>query len=817
MTTRRFLSFFGLLALALATFFCYPLSANDTIKRFISPSQWPDAPGLSPQLEGWPNAVRIYGENRYQTSLAAALSLRGEGGFPFDTPDPSSNGAGDLSSAAAWWGLGTCPRAVIIVAGDVAVDALAASSLSDPTGLSSEPYLRRTSSADPLFDPIGGFKRVDTDFAPVLVTKSARQGATTLSTPTRIAIQDLRSGGCRDARRAIIVGGFAAVSEEVEVELLSIGILEVFRISGENRFETAAAVATALGTAKTPSTQYRCADRFAGDQSSRMTFYANSVVEWRPAANQCSLLSRTVVLTDGLTGADALAAGWWTSFWQVPVLLHDGSNRLADATVSALQTLEIDNVIVLGGPKRISDGVLNEAAVLTGAVMRRVSGSDRYATSVAMAQQFGGWWPSFSPTAYSSAMLCVAGSSGSGARSVGWPDALGSGPWCGRASGAAANFGAPARLLEPLGGSFSTVATIPARPNRDATPVILVPAGNTKLPTSVANFLEELFVPADLWCSGRSAPVDCATPGFAVVFGGSSIIPDQVVAKISQLVSGGTSRSSVPVNPSLGGIFATRISMSEIYHEVGKGETRICLPRNSYAGARWISIGFNNNVRPESIIDVSVNGWLRSDHDGIARSSNGVGTPACIRIDASEATSLWVRATSSSGRVSETKTIPIGVASELNVVSAFSANNPMFSSGESSTSDAPTGGATERSYIIDPAETGLILNGQVATVFISSISITIERGIDGINPAPNVFAGQWSMSTTRGTLLGAVRGEAMFRDSKWYLEGTSDLTDGSWHESNGKGGFRAEITVNSSSPDDDAILWQIDQAAFGPN
>ena len=149
MRTQRFLSFLGLLALALATFFCYPLSADETSKHFISPTQWPDSPGLSPQLEGWPNAVRIYGEDRYQTNLAAALSLRGEGGFPFDTPDPSSNGAGNLATAAAWWGLGTCPRAVIIVAGDVAVDALAASSLSDPTGLSSEPYLRRTSQRTP--------------------------------------------------------------------------------------------------------------------------------------------------------------------------------------------------------------------------------------------------------------------------------------------------------------------------------------------------------------------------------------------------------------------------------------------------------------------------------------------------------------------------------------------------------------------------------------------------------------------------------------------------------------------------------------------
>ena len=370
------------------------------------------------------------------------------------------------------------------------------------------------------------------------------------------------------------------------------------------------------------------------------------------------------------------------------------------------------------------------------------------------------------------------------------------------------------RLLEPLYGRSPTIASIPARPNRDAVPVILVPSGNVGLPASVIDFLESVFVPADLWCSSRSAPAGCATPGFAVVFGGASVIPDQVVTKISRLVSGGTGNSRAPISPSLGGIFVTRIGMSEIYHEVGDGETSICLPRNSYAGARWISIGYDNNVGPESIVDVSANGWLRSDQDGVAR-SDGVGAPACIQIDGTEATSVWVRATSSSGRVSETKTIPIGVASELNVTSAFSANNPIFSSGESTTLDLPTGGATERSYIIEPLGTGLILNGEVASVFNSSISITIERGIDGVNPAPNVFGGQWSMSTSRGTLFGVVYGEAKLRDFKWYLEGTSELTDGSWHETNGKGGFRAEITVNTSSPNDDAILWQIDQAAFG--
>ena len=112
-----------------------------------------------------------------QTSLALALGLRGLGDYPFDTPDPSSGGAPTLAAADDWWGVGTCPRAIIVVAGDTPADSLAASSLSDPTDRSTEPFLQRSASADPLFEPIGGFARVDTQTAPIIVTRSARQGA----------------------------------------------------------------------------------------------------------------------------------------------------------------------------------------------------------------------------------------------------------------------------------------------------------------------------------------------------------------------------------------------------------------------------------------------------------------------------------------------------------------------------------------------------------------------------------------------------------------------------------------------------------------
>ena len=198
-----------------------------------SPRQWPQSFLAAPELEAWPNAVRMWGPDRHQTALAVSLTLRGVGGYPFDTPDATSGDGRSLGSADGWWGLGLCPRSIIVVASDVPADALTAAALSDSTGRSSEPYLRRVAASDPLFDPIGGFARVDTFAAPILLTDSTRAGADSLNHAARLAAQDLRTGGCNAARQAIVVGGPAAVPVEIELELVSIGYGEVFRVSGD--------------------------------------------------------------------------------------------------------------------------------------------------------------------------------------------------------------------------------------------------------------------------------------------------------------------------------------------------------------------------------------------------------------------------------------------------------------------------------------------------------------------------------------------------------------------------------------------------------
>ena len=155
-----------------------------------------------------------------------------------------------------------------------------AASLSDPTGKSTEPRLRRTASADPLFDPVGSYDRVDTYSAPIILTPSSRSGAKRLAISAKVALKDLRDGGCGSARNVIIVGGIKAVPIGVESEILSLGYSSVFRVAGRDRYESAAIVAEALGTAPTPAGLSGCTDSVSLDGAT-MSFYANSVVEFR--------------------------------------------------------------------------------------------------------------------------------------------------------------------------------------------------------------------------------------------------------------------------------------------------------------------------------------------------------------------------------------------------------------------------------------------------------------------------------------------------------------------------------------------------------
>lgn len=782
------------------------------------PSSWPTTTGAAPQMEGWPNALRLSGPTRSQTGLAAALTLRGRGGYPFTTPD----------RAADWWGLGSCPRAVIVVAGDSPADALAASALSDPTGLSTEPYLERTGAADPLFDPIGGRARVDTDFAPILVTRSGRQGAVGLEVATRLAAQDLRNGGCTTARAAIVVGGTAAVPAGVDTELLNIGYEQIFRIAGESRYDTARLIAQALGTGATTATA--CTDPLVNDGSARMSFYANATVEYREAADTCRLLTRTVVLADGVVGADALAAGWWTSVWQVPVLLHDGSDTLPARTVAALQTLDVDHLVVLGGTGRISTAVASQAATAAGAQVERIAGADRYATSVEMARRFGGWYTLGRGAEFAGSLVCVAASSGGSATSTGrgWADALAAGPWCGRAGGAAARVNGPVRALTPTTGSAPTttgastsVTASAIRPAHDAVPVLLVPAGTATLPASVRDLLAEAFHPADNWCTSVAAGNGCLTPGFAVVFGGSGVVADAVVSEVSRLLSGGATLGDSYLQPALDHAVYTRLSMSPVYADgtdalLGVAADRMCVARDAYRNARWLVIDGAQTSTTSGLgrADVMMDRRYVVDGDGVARTP-GTGAPVCVPLLAQpSATQLAVRAVGVSGR-STTATVGAVVnpasVERLSLTGPVAASAPGVATGAASDANTSGGGLTEWSYLSGSGGLGVVSKGQSTTITSASTVITLTRGLDNATATgPDTFTASFTLETPLGTVLGTARGEGIYGGGVWRLRGVATFTGGSWNVTSGAGGFTADITVNGIGFADDAVSWRVD-------
>ncbi|MBA46136.1 MAG: hypothetical protein CMB31_06065 [Euryarchaeota archaeon] len=717
--------------------------------------------------------------------------------------------ANDLSNAAGWWGINRCPRAVIVVSGDSPADALAATALSDPTGNSSEPYLRRTAAADPLFDPVGAYKRVDTDYAPVIVTSAARRGATKLSAASRFAVQDLRNGGCTSAREAIIVGGVSAVPVAVEEELLGMGFDSVFRVAGSNRFGTAAAVAQALGTASAVTGVTGCNDGSSTDGSTRMTFYNNSVVEWRPSGTDCRLLNRTVVLADGLTGADAIAAGWWTSFWQVPVLLHNGTDVLPFETAEALETLNISNLVILGGEARISEAVAQEAAELSGATTWRVAGRDRYETSIKMAERLGGWWGSTSSMDTSSSMLCFAGSSGSGRGSRGWADALGAGAWCAAASGAAANRTPPARRLGPTYGASPFDAVPPERLSRDAVPVILVRAGSDQLPSSVADFLARNFDPNQYWCSSVSASAGCAVPGFSVLFGGTSIISDAIANQISSAVGGSVEGVGVQTKPDIAGVFGTKMSLSPVFRELGSGYLQMCSNRGGYSDARWLLMGVGQQSVPLTTVDIMAQSWYLRDGDGMARLP-GLGAPGCVKGSFGGEEKLWIKAVGLDGLTSNSVAVGSDSAKYLGLSDFITARPAYETSGIDSSSDPNTGGTSLWRFRAYAPPILVSSNQEEISAVDSEISITLNRGnsIDGL--APDSFAASWILELANGSISGTAEGEALYIDGVWKLRGFSDLSAGSATDLRGRGGFKADITVLEPGLGDDFLEWQFD-------
>lgn len=188
--------------------------------------------------------------------------------------------------------------------------------------------------------------------APVLLTDSDE-----LSSQTRQALDDL------GVSTAMIVGGPAAVSEDV-AEQLGQEVDTVDRVAGENRYETAAAIARRIDAAQGST---------IGELQRR----------------------RTAFVANGARFADALAASSPASSQANPFpILLTHQNRLPEATRQAISDLNIQRTFVLGGPAAVAPEVEEQLRGEPEFVnVTRLGGDNRTDTATAIAYRARSWGP----------------------------------------------------------------------------------------------------------------------------------------------------------------------------------------------------------------------------------------------------------------------------------------------------------------------------------------------------------------------------------------------------------------------------------------
>lgn len=166
--------------------------------------------------------------------------------------------------------------------------------------------------------------------SPILLTNKE-----VLSPATEIEVERLK------AKTVYILGGTGAVSQGIQDHLVNKG-LEVIRIGGVDRFETAALIAKQL-----------------------------------PAQGKA-------VLTYGYDFPDTLAISPWAASNSVPILLTQ-KDYLPLVTLAAFKDLNVKETIVVGGSGVISDSTAN---ALPGMV--RYAGANRYQTNLEILEHLAG-------------------------------------------------------------------------------------------------------------------------------------------------------------------------------------------------------------------------------------------------------------------------------------------------------------------------------------------------------------------------------------------------------------------------------------------
>ena len=186
-----------------------------------------------------------------------------------------------------------------------------------------------TGSAFP--DALAGGVAAALEGAPLLLVQADRIPSATAAELERL-----------QPERIVVLGGDAAVSDDVETALGEHTTGAVERLAGENRYATAAAVATSFG-----------------DRADRV------------------FIASGRNFPDALSGVPAAAIG------ADPILLVE-PDSVPEATESALASLGPQEIVLLGGPAAVGEDVADQLS--SSAAVRRWSGADRYATSATISR-----------------------------------------------------------------------------------------------------------------------------------------------------------------------------------------------------------------------------------------------------------------------------------------------------------------------------------------------------------------------------------------------------------------------------------------------
>lgn len=127
--------------------------------------------------------------------------------------------------------------------------------------------------------------------------------------------------------------------------------------------------------------------------------------------------SKTVILATGYNYADALCGVPLAAAYDSPIILIDGKpGSLDSASISKINELNAENIIILGGTSAVSKGIENELKIRNINVSR-IGGEDRFETCVLVAEALK------SKTGYSDGAVITTG--------YNYADALSAGPYAG--------------------------------------------------------------------------------------------------------------------------------------------------------------------------------------------------------------------------------------------------------------------------------------------------------------------------------------------------------------------------------------------------